>query len=139
MEQKKPIEPGGSRLSEHLDLEAFRNKVFDFVTHTSWKFEGNLPALVNFWAPWCGLCRMVAPVIEELSGEFAGRLIVYTVNTDEHRELARLLGVQSIPSLLLIPVNGRPKVVMGTLPKNELKRIIQSDLLLTTHHSAIVQ
>ena len=126
-------------MSEHLDLEAFRNKVFDFVTHTSWKFQGNLPALVNFWAPWCGLCRMVGPAIEELSEEFAGRLIVYTVNTDEHRELARLLGMHSIPSLLLIPVNGRPKVVMGTLPKNELKRIIEAELISTTHLSAIVQ
>ncbi len=126
-------------MSEHLNKETFRQKVFDFEKHKEWQYEGNLPALVDFWAPWCGPCRMIGPVIDELSQEYAGKVNFYKVNTDEEQELAGMFGIQSIPSLLFIPVNGNPKIVMGALPKRELKRIIDSDLISSIHEPVVVR
>jgi thioredoxin len=126
-------------MSEHLNKESFRDKVFNFEKNKEWKYEGNLPALVDFWAPWCGPCRMVGPVIDELSKEYAGKVNFYKVNTEEEQELAGMFGIQSIPSLLFIPVNGEPKMAMGALPKHELKRIIDTDLIPSIKEAAVVQ
>ena len=126
-------------MSEHLNKQDFRDKVFDFEKNKEWKYEGTLPALVDFWAPWCGPCRMVGPVIDELSDEYAGKVNFYKINTDEEQDLADLFGIQSIPSLLFIPVHGEPKMAMGALPKKELKRIIESDLIPSMQKSASVQ
>jgi thioredoxin len=126
-------------MSEHLNKQDFRDKVFDFEKNKEWKYEGTLPALVDFWAPWCGPCRMVGPVIDELSDEYAGKVNFYKINTDEEQDLAGLFGIQSIPSLLFIPVHGEPKMAMGALPKKELKRIIESDLIPSMQKSASVQ
>lgn len=116
-------------MSEHLNKQTLRDKVFNYEKNKEWKFEGTIPALVDFWAPWCGPCRMVGPVLDELSKEYAGKVNFYKVNTDEEQELAGMFGIQSIPSLLFIPVNGQPKMAMGALPKMELKRIIESELM----------
>jgi thioredoxin-like negative regulator of GroEL len=82
---------------------------------------------------------MVGPVIDELSDEYAGKVNFYKINTDEEQDLAGLFGIQSIPSLLFIPVHGEPKMAMGALPKKELKRIIESDLIPSMQKSASVQ
>jgi thioredoxin 1 len=116
-------------MSEHLTKKAFTEKVFDFEKNEEWKFEGTLPAVIDFWAPWCGPCRMVGPVIDELSAEYTGKVNFYKVNTDEEQELAGAFGIQSIPSLLFIPMNGGPKMARGALPKKELKNIIEHELL----------
>jgi thioredoxin 1 len=116
-------------MTEHLTKDTFRTKVFDFEKNTEWKYEGKLPAMIDFWAPWCGPCRMVGPVIEELSDEYQGKVNFYKVNTDEEQELSAAFGIRSIPSLLFIPVEGEPKMAMGALPKKELKKIIESELL----------
>ena len=126
-------------MSEHLNKETFRQKVFDFEKHKAWQYEGILPALVDFWAPWCGPCRMVGPVLDELSQEYAGRLNVYKVNTEEQPELASMFGIQSIPSLLFVPIHGKPKIAIGALPKKELKRIIESDLMPLVQEPVLVQ
>lgn len=118
-------------MPEHLTSQTFREKVFDYEKNKEWKFEGTLPAMVDFWAPWCGPCRMVGPVIDELSQEYAGKVNFYKVNTDEEQELAGTFGIQSIPSLLFIPKEGTPKMAMGALPKAELKKIIEQELLVT--------
>ncbi len=123
-------------MSEHLNKQAFRDKVFNFEKNKEWKYEGTLPALVDFWAPWCGPCRMVGPVIDELSDEYAGKVNFYKINTDEEQDLAGLFGIQSIPSLLFIPIHGEPKMAMGALPKKELKRIIESDLIISSKQPA---
>jgi len=126
-------------MSEHLNKQAFLDKVFNFEKQEEWKFEGTLPAIVDFWAPWCGPCRMVGPVLDELSKEYAGKVNVYKVNTDEEQELASLFGIQSIPSLLFIPMNGEPKIAMGALPKKELKSIIERDLMSSIQDAVLVQ
>ncbi len=117
-------------MPEHLTKQTFFEKVFDYEKNKEWKFEGTLPAVIDFWAPWCGPCRMVGPVIDELSTEYAGKVDFYKVNTDEEQELASAFGIQSIPSLLFIPKQGSPQMAMGALPKEELKKIIEQELLV---------
>jgi thioredoxin 1 len=116
-------------MAEHLTKEAFLSKVFNYEKNKQWKFEGNIPAVIDFWAPWCGPCRMVGPVIDELSKEFAGKVNFYKVNTDEEQELAGAFGIRSIPSLLFVPMTGQPKMAVGALPKEAMKQAIQEELL----------
>lgn len=102
---------------EHLTLDTFKSKVFNFTDNKEWKFEGEIPCIIDFYADWCGPCKMVAPILEELSKEYDGKLNVYKVNTEEQRELAGVFGIQSIPSLLFVPKVGQPQMAMGALPK----------------------
>ncbi len=116
-------------MAEQLNKEAFLEKVFDYEKNKEWKYLGNLPAVIDFWAPWCGPCRTVGPVIEELSEEYKGQVNFYKINTDEEQELAGAFGIRSIPSLLFIPVEGQPKMAVGAVPKESLKKAIQEELL----------
>ncbi|MCX8105775.1 MAG: thioredoxin [Ignavibacterium album] len=116
-------------MTEHLTKETFLEKVFDYEKNQEWKYQGELPAIIDFWAPWCGPCRMVGPILEELSEEYAGKIKVYKVNTDEEQELGAVFGIRSIPSLLFIPVDGQPKMAVGALPKETLKQAIEKELL----------
>lgn len=116
-------------MAEHLTKQAFLDKVFNYEKNQEWKFEGNIPAVVDFWAPWCGPCRMVGPVIDELSKEYEGKVNFYKVNTDEEQELASVFGIRSIPSLLLVPMTGQPKMAVGALPKEGLKQAVEEELL----------
>ena len=116
-------------MTEHLNKPTFLEKVFNYEQNKEWKFEGELPALVDFWAPWCGPCRMVGPVIDELSEEYKGKVNFYKVNTDEEQELGAVFGIRSIPSLLFIPKDGQPKMAMGALPKESLIEAIEKELL----------
>jgi thioredoxin 1 len=102
---------------EHLTLDTFKEKVFDFEKNQEWKFEGTVPCMIDFYADWCGPCKMVAPVLEELQKEYGEKLNIYKVNTEEERELASLFGIQSIPSLLFVPMTDKPQMAMGALPK----------------------
>ncbi len=116
-------------MTEHLTKETFLEKVFDYEKNQEWKYQGELPAIIDFWAPWCGPCRMVGPILEELSEEYAGKIKIYKVNTDEEQELGAVFGIRSIPSLLFIPVEGQPKMAVGALPKETLKQAIEKELL----------
>lgn len=120
-------------MTEHLTKETFLEKVFNYEVNKEWKFEGDLPALIDFWAPWCGPCRLVGPVIDELSNEYKGKVLFYKVNTEDEQELASAFGIQSIPSLLFIPKDGTPKMAVGALPKPALKKAIEQELLSTIH------
>lgn len=113
---------------EHLTLETFKEKVFDFEQNKEWKYEGSVPCMIDFYADWCGPCKMVAPVLEELQKEYGDKLVIYKVDTESERELAGLFGIQSIPSLLFVPVDGQPQMAMGALPKNTFERAIDDVL-----------
>ncbi len=112
-----------------LTYETFKTKVFDFEKNQEWKFEGDKPCLIDFWAAWCGPCRMIAPILEELSEEYKDQINIYKVDTEAEPELAAMFGIRSIPSLLFVPMNGKPQMAAGALPKHVLKEIIDKELL----------
>jgi len=107
-----------------INTDTFKAKVFDFARSKEWKFAGERPCIVDFYADWCGPCKMLAPVLEELSEKYAGKLDIYKVNTDQEQELAASFGIQSIPSLLFVPMTGKPQMAQGLLPKEELEKVI---------------
>jgi thioredoxin 1 len=113
---------------EHLNKETFKRKVFDYEKNTDWKFEGEKPCLVDFYADWCQPCKVVAPVLEELADEYTGKMNIYKVDTEDQRELASVFGIQSIPSLLFIPAKGQPQMARGALPKNTFKQVFKEVL-----------
>lgn len=113
---------------EHLTTETFKEKVFNFEQNKEWKFEGELPCVVDFYADWCGPCKMVAPVLEELQKEYDGKLNIYKVDTEDQKELSAMFGIQSIPSILFIPKEGQPQMSQGALPKDSFKQAF-SDVL----------
>jgi len=115
-------------MTEHLTVDTFKEKVFDFEVNKEWKFEGEKPCLIDFYADWCGPCKMVAPVLEELSEEYDGKLDIYKVNTEEQKELSAIFGIQSIPSLLFVPKDGQPQMAMGALPKDTLEKAFKDVL-----------
>jgi thioredoxin len=116
-------------MAEVLNRESFLKKIFNYELNQEWKFEGELPAVVDFWAPWCGPRRMVGPIIEELSSEYAGKVNFYKVNTDEEQELMNIFGIRSIPTLLFVPKAGKPKVAVGALPKQAMVELVEKELL----------
>jgi len=113
---------------EHLTTETFKEKVFNYDVNKEWKFEGDKPCLIDFYADWCAPCRMVAPILEELAKEYDGKLNIYKVDTDKEQELAMVFGIQSIPSLLFVPKDGQPQMAMGALPKETFKKAIKDVL-----------
>jgi thioredoxin len=110
---------------EHLTKDTFKEKVFNFEQNKEWKFEGSLPCVIDFYADWCGPCKMVAPVLEELSKEYEGKLNIYKVDTEDQRELSAMFGIQSIPSILFVPKDGQPQMRQGDLPKDSFKQAIK--------------
>lgn len=113
---------------EYLTLETFKQKVFNFEQSKEWKFEGTRPAIIDFYADWCGPCKMVAPILEELSKEYDGKLDIYKVDTEAEQELAAMFGIRSIPSLLFIPKDAQPQMAQGALPKESFKQAFKEVL-----------
>ncbi|HIZ27246.1 MAG TPA: thioredoxin [Candidatus Barnesiella merdipullorum] len=108
----------------------FLTKVMDYENNPKeWKYLGDKPAIIDFYASWCGPCKMVAPILEELAEEYDGQIYIYKVNTEEEQELAALFGIRSIPSILFIPMEGQPQMAMGAMPKSSFKEAIDSVLL----------
>ncbi|MCF7805389.1 MAG: thioredoxin [Candidatus Marinimicrobia bacterium] len=111
-------------MTEHLTKQDFLTKVFNFEENEEWEYEGDVPAIIDFWADWCAPCKAVAPVLEELSEEYEGQLKVYKVNTEQEQELASVFGIRSIPSLLFVPTEGQPQMATGALPKETFVQAI---------------
>jgi len=118
--------------TEHLTKTTFTKKVFNYELNKDWKFEGNLPCIIDFYADWCGPCKMVAPILEELAKEYDGKINIYKVDTEAEQELAGAFGIRSIPSMLFCPVDGQPQMAVGALPKNSLVKAIDEVLLKKT-------
>jgi len=114
-----------SGLVESLTKDSFLQKVFNYEQNKEWKFEGKLPCIIDFYADRCGPCKMVEPVLQELAQEYQGKLNIYRVDTQAQQELAAAFGIQSIPSMLFVPLNDKPQMAVGALPKNSLKKAIK--------------
>src|SRR5512135_1666904 len=112
-----------------LTTQDFKEKVFNYETEQDWKYQGSLPAIIDFYADWCGPCKMVAPVLEELAQEYEGRLVIYKVDTEAEMELAAMFGIQSIPTFLFIPMEGLPMMQPGAFPKKVFQQVIEEKLL----------
>lgn len=113
-----------------LTQEDFIKKVYDFETNpNAWNFEGDKPAVIDFYATWCGPCKMMSPILDEISKEYEGKINVYKVNVDKEADLANVFGIRSIPSLLFVPMRKEPSMVQGAMPKNELKKLVDNILL----------
>ena len=115
-------------MTQLLTKEAFLEKVFDFEKNKEWKFKGSAPAIIDFYADWCGPCKMIAPILEQLSEEFGDKLTIYKVDTEAEQELSAAFGIRSIPSMLFCPMEGQPQMANGALPKPELEKIIEEVL-----------
>ena len=115
---------------KHLTYKEFKNKVWDFEKDpNTFQYKGKLPAVIDFYANWCGPCRRVAPIMEKLAEEYDGQLIVYKVNVDQERELAAAFNVKSIPMVLFIPKEGKPMMQVGALPEEGYRQVIVEQLL----------
>lgn len=115
-------------MTEMLTKADFLAKVFDYENNKEWSFKGDVPALIDFYADWCQPCKMVAPILEELSEEYEGKIKIYKIDTEAEQELAGIFGIRSIPSLLFIPKDGKPQMAQGALPKPQLKEAIDNVL-----------
>lgn len=113
----------------YLTTQQFKERVFDYTKSQQWKYQGNVPCIIDFYTTWCGPCKRLSPILEELSEEYCGKIIIYKVDTERERELAAAFGITSIPTLLFCPIDGRPQMAKGLLPKDILKQAIQEVLL----------
>jgi thioredoxin 1 len=120
---------------EHLTKETFLEKVFDYEKETEWKYKGDKPALIDFYADWCQPCKIVAPILEELQEEYGDELVIYKIDTEDQQELAAIFGIRNIPSLLFIPKDDQPQMAVGALPKETLIKAIE-DVLGVKHPSS---
>ena len=109
---------------ENLTKKIFLEKVFNFEKNKEWKFEGSRPAIVDFYADWCGPCKVLAPILEELSEAYGIKIDIYKIDTETEQELSVAFGIRSIPTILFCPINESPQMVNGALPKLELERVI---------------
>lgn len=112
---------------ENLTFKTFKEKVFDFETNEEWNFVGEKPAIIDFYADWCGPCKTIAPILKELDTEYEG-IDFYKINTEEQQDLAAVFGIRSIPTLLFIPVDGEPRGAMGAMTKEGFKDAIKEIL-----------
>ncbi|MBM6960879.1 thioredoxin [Bacteroides caecigallinarum] len=114
----------------HIGKTEFVEKIYDYEKNPDkWIYNGKKPAIVDFYADWCGPCRMLSPTLESLAQKYKDKIIIYKVNTDKERELAAAFGITSLPTLLFIPMDKMPQVAQGALPKEDLEKAINDFLL----------
>lgn len=113
----------------YLTTEQFKQQVFDYTKNKQWSYKGKLPCIIDFYTTWCGPCKRLSPILEELANEHKGQIVVYKVDTEQERELAAVFGIHSIPTLFFCPVGNSPQMAKGLLPKEILEQAIQEVLL----------
>lgn len=113
-----------------MNKQMFLEKVFDYTTGaTEWKYQGNKPCIIDFYATWCGPCRMIAPILKDLATEYKDSIVVYKVDTDQEKELSAAMGIRSLPTVVFIPQEGQPQIIVGAADKDTFKRAVQEVLL----------
>lgn len=120
--------PGKAQV-QYLTTEQFKEKVFDYTKSREWQYQGKRPAIIDFYTTWCGPCKRLAPIMEELSEKYKGKVLFYKVDTERERELAALFNISSIPQVLYIPMYGKPQILVGLYPQEQIEEIIQQFLL----------
>jgi thioredoxin 1 len=113
-----------------LTTETFKKLIFNYETNSEWKFAGNKPAIIDFYADWCGPCKQLSPLVEEIAKEYSGKIDFYKVDTDKERILTQKLGITGLPTLVFIPEKGKPQIAVGALPKETLIKVINEVLLV---------
>lgn len=114
---------------EHLTKETFKTKIFNWEKNQDWVYEGTRPAIIDFYADWCGPCKMIAPILEELAKDYEGKIDIYKLNTEQEQEVAAMFGIRSIPTVLFIPMKAKPQISVGALPKTAFIDAIEKILL----------
>lgn len=109
---------------EFLSKETFQEKVFNYAKEQEWNFKGDLPCIIDFYADWCQPCKMVAPILQQLSEEYAGKINIYKIDTEKEQELAGVFQIRSIPSILFCPKGEKPQMAVGALPKEAIEDAI---------------
>ncbi len=113
-----------------LTKAEFLKKVMDYENNVNeWKYLGDKPAIIDFYADWCGPCKRLSPILEEIAAEYEGEVIIYKVNVDDERDIATAFGIRSLPTLFFVPKQGNPSVVEGFLPKEELYKAMNATIL----------
>ncbi|QTN39143.1 thioredoxin [Cryomorphaceae bacterium] len=112
-----------------MTTQDFKDKVFDYTASKEWEFKGDKPAVIDFYADWCGPCQMIAPILEKLSDKYGDDLVIYKVDTEKEMELSQVFGIRSIPTMLFIPMGKQPMMQPGALPENVLEEVIEKELL----------
>ena len=114
----------------HLTKAEFLSKVANYeVNPTEWKYVGDKPCIIDFYAAWCGPCKTIAPILEDLAKEYEGQIYIYKIDTEAEQELAGAFGIRSIPSILFCPMNGTPQMAQGAMPKDAFKKAMEEVLL----------
>ncbi|MCT4589912.1 MAG: thioredoxin [Carboxylicivirga sp.] len=112
----------------YLDADSFKEKVFDYKANTEWKYEGEIPAILDFYADWCGPCKMLSPVLDKIQKEYDGKVQIYKIDTDKQKELAATFGIRSLPTIVFVPLDGEPQAAMGYRSKSDLESMISEIL-----------
>lgn len=120
----------GNTTVVQLSNETFKSMIFNYDVNKEWKYEGSKPAIIDFYADWCGPCRQLSPMVEAIAKEYEGKIIVYKVDTEKERVLAQNMGISGLPTLLFIPAQGSPQMSMGLIPKESLIKAINEVLLI---------
>ena len=129
-QSKKEEKKEDASVVVEMNKQMFLDKVFDYTTGaTEWKYKGDKPAVIDFYATWCGPCRMVAPILKDLAKEYGDSIVVYKVDTDKEKELSMAMGIQSLPTIVFIPTSGQPQVIVGAADKATFRRAIDEVLL----------
>jgi thioredoxin len=123
-------EPAKDAAVISLTYDSFKKLIFDYEKNKEWKYEGSKPAIIDFYADWCAPCRQLSPLVEQVAKEYAGKINVYKVDTQKEQKLAESQGIQSLPTLLFIPVNGKPQASLGAIPRETLVQAINDVLLV---------